>query len=66
MEESVAINDSLLFDADGFFLEPGKWTVAIAKHIAHLDGLGALSAEQLELVHKLRGEFEKNGTLPGA
>lgn len=64
MKGSVATSDNHLFDADGFFLEPDKWTVAIAERIAQADGLGALNAEQLELLHKLRSEFEKNGSLP--
>lgn len=64
MKESAVTSDTLLFDADGFLVDPGKWSVAIAEGIAQADGLGALNAEQLELLYKLRSEFEKNGSLP--
>lgn len=56
--------DIPLFDADGFFLEPAKWNAALAERIAQANGLGALSAEQMTLLHKLRNEFEKSGSLP--
>lgn len=64
MKEPVTGRDTPLFDADGFFREPDKWTTALAERIAEANGLGPLSPEQIALLHKLRGEFEKSGSLP--
>jgi sulfur relay (sulfurtransferase) DsrC/TusE family protein len=64
MKDLVATNDRHLFDAEGFFLEPDTWTVGIAKGIAQADGLGPLNSKQLELLHTLRSEYEKNGSIP--
>lgn len=64
MKDLMESGSNHLFDADGFFLEPGKWTVALAQHIAQADGLGGLSTEQLELLRNLRGEYKKNGSIP--
>ena len=64
MKNLMEARDSHLFDADGFFREPGLWTAALAQRIAQADGMGTLSPEQLQLLHTLRNEFDKNGSLP--
>lgn len=64
MKSLLESKDSHLFDVDGFFMNPDKWSVPLAKHIAQSDGLGELNPEQLKLIHNLRGEFKKNGSVP--
>lgn len=69
MNDSLASDNGQLFDthlldAEGFFIEPDKWSVDLAKHIAQAEGLGLLDNTQLELLQKLRDEFEKSGSLP--
>lgn len=64
MKDLVAINDGHLFDAEGFFLKPDIWTVGIAEGIAQADGLEPLNSNQLALLHTLRREFEKSGSIP--
>lgn len=64
MEESARIIDIPVFDADGFMVEPERWSETLAHRIAAQDGLVALTPEQLELLHNLRAEYEKSGGLP--
>lgn len=64
MKDLLESGEGHLFDMDGFFVDPEKWNVAIAERIAEADGLGLLSAVQLELLHNLRSEFNKSGSLP--
>lgn len=52
-----------VFDADGFFNDPGLWSESLADRIAQADGLGQLSDLQLGLLRALRREFEKYGTV---
>lgn len=52
-----------LFDKDGFFIDPGRWDVALAQRLAYGEGLGELDAAQLELLLTLRDEFGKFGTV---
>lgn len=52
-----------VFDADGFFIDPGLWNEALAHHIAHADGMGQLNGSQLELLQTLRREFKKHGSV---
>lgn len=50
-----------VFDADGFFINPGLWSESLADRIAQADGLGPLSDLQLGLLRALRREYEKHG-----
>lgn len=52
-----------LFDADGFMLEPDRWSESLADRIAQTDGLGALSELQIALLHALRREYSKFGSV---
>ena len=52
-----------IFDSDGFLLDPGMWNESLADRIAQNDGLGQLSELQLGLLHALRREFAKHGTV---
>lgn len=54
---------SAIFDPDGFLLDPETWSESLADRIAQSDGLGALSELQLGLLHALRREFARHGTV---
>lgn len=51
------------FDTDGFLLDPGQWSESLAERIAQADGLGSLDELQIELLHTLRREFARHGTV---
>jgi sulfur relay (sulfurtransferase) DsrC/TusE family protein len=52
-----------IFDEDGFLIDPAMWSESLADRIAQNDGLGELSELQIGLLHALRREFAKNGTV---
>ena len=54
---------SAVFDSDGFLLDPDMWNESLADRIAQNDGLGELSELQIGLLHALRREFAKHGTV---
>jgi tRNA 2-thiouridine synthesizing protein E len=51
------------FDAQGFLLDPSQWNERMAESIARSDGLGELNAAQIDLLHTLRREFSRHGTV---
>jgi tRNA 2-thiouridine synthesizing protein E len=52
-----------VFDADGFLTDPEMWSESLAGRIAQADGLGELNELQLSVLHALRHEFAKHGTV---
>lgn len=52
-----------VFDPDGFLLDPAMWSEGLADRIARNDGLGQLSELQLGVLHALRREFARHGTV---
>jgi tRNA 2-thiouridine synthesizing protein E len=52
-----------IFDSNGFLLDPSAWNVTLAERIAQTDGLGELNELQISLLHTLRDEFAKHGTV---
>jgi tRNA 2-thiouridine synthesizing protein E len=63
MSLSFSMPVTAIFDSDGFLLDPGMWNESLADRIAQNDGLGELSELQLGLLHALRREFAKHGTV---
>lgn len=63
MNESMLRGDESNFDADGFMVEPDKWSETWANSLAQAEGLGLLKPEQLELIYNLRAEFAKTGAV---
>lgn len=63
MNESMQPGDKPGFDADGFMVEPEQWSETWANSLAQAEGIGLLNAEQLKLIHNLRTEFAKTGTV---
>lgn len=55
--------DPALFDDDGFLLDPGRWSESLADRIAQTDGIGILNELQIGLLHALRREFSRHGTV---
>lgn len=54
----------LVFDEDGFLLEPQAWTEHTARGIARLEGLDELGAKHWEVIHLVRARFHAIGALP--
>jgi sulfur relay (sulfurtransferase) DsrC/TusE family protein len=52
-----------IFDEEGFLIDPDMWSESLADRIAQNDGLGELSELQVGLLHALRREFAKHGTV---
>lgn len=63
MNMSVTLPSTAVFDPDGFLIDPAIWSESLAERIAQNDGLGELTELQLGLVHALRREFSKHGTV---
>lgn len=60
---ATGASGTAIFDPDGFLLDPAMWNENLAERIAQNDGLGALSEQQMGLLHALRSEFARNGTV---
>lgn len=52
-----------IFDSDGFLLDPTIWSEGLADRIARSDGLGELNQTQIGLLHALRREYSKHGSV---
>lgn len=63
MTQPFSMPVSAVFDSDGFLLDPDMWNESLADRIAQNDGLGQLSELQIGLLHALRREFAKHGTV---
>lgn len=62
------MNDALAtlpaVDDDGFMLDPHAWDEGVAQRLARIDGLNALTNEQMEILHCLREVYFRSGGLP--
>ncbi len=54
----------VIFDEEGFLLNPESWTETIAETIAVETGLPALTDRQWEMIYFLRGFYLANGRAP--
>ena len=63
MAPTARPSDPPLFDTDGFLLDPDKWSESLADRIAQIDGIGALNEFQIGLLHALRREYSRHGTV---
>jgi len=52
-----------IFDSDGFLIDPAMWSESLADQVAQNDGLGRLSEPQLALLHTLRHEYARHGSV---
>lgn len=52
-----------VFDPDGFLIDPDMWSESLADRVARADGLGELSDLQLGLLHALRREYSRHGSV---
>lgn len=64
MNTSPTPSAPAIFDADGFLLDPAMWSESLAGRVARSDGLGELSELQIGLLHALRHEYAKHGSVP--
>ena len=63
MNFPLSMPGTAIFDSDGFLLDPDMWNESLADRVAQTDGLGQLSELQLALLHALRREFAKHGSV---
>jgi sulfur relay (sulfurtransferase) DsrC/TusE family protein len=63
MDASPSPPGPAIFDADGFLLDPAMWSESLADRVARSDGLGELNELQIGLLHTLRGEYAKHGSV---
>ncbi len=63
MNAPAGTTNPAIFDPDGFLIDPSTWSESLADRIAQTDGLGTLNELQLGLIHALRREFAKHGTV---
>jgi TusE/DsrC/DsvC family sulfur relay protein len=54
----------VLFDEDGFIVDPARWNDTVAEKVAEADGLGTLTNEQWEVIHAVHGHYLRVGALP--
>src|SRR3569832_1871049 len=63
MNPATAKDPSVLFDKDGFVINPEQWDIALAQRIANSEGLGDMDDMQQQLLLTLRDEFHKFGAI---
>jgi tRNA 2-thiouridine synthesizing protein E len=63
MNTNLGTPPSEIFDQDGFLNDPAMWSESLADRIAQADGLGELNELQIGLLHALRREFSRHGTV---
>lgn len=63
MNASSLSSGPAIFDPDGFLLDPAMWSESLADRIAQTDGLGTLNELQFGLLHALRREYARHGTV---
>ena len=63
MNTNLGTPPSEIFDQDGFLNDPSLWSESLADRIAQADGLGELNELQIGLLHALRREFSRHGTV---
>lgn len=51
------------FDADGFLLDPGLWSEALARTLAAEAGMGPLTAAHWRVIEFIRGKYLRLGSL---
>jgi TusE/DsrC/DsvC family sulfur relay protein len=51
-------------DDEGFFLDPSRWTEAMAEEIAAAEGIAELTDRHWEVVKFMRRQYEEKGEAP--
>lgn len=67
MNSAITINDdetSVSFDEDGFLVEPSLWNEQLAKFIADMEGITALTNEHWTVINHIREKYFHYGSLP--
>lgn len=61
--ESGQARHALLFDEDGFLIDPTLWNVEVGRMIADTRDVGPLRAEHWEVLHLLRDRYLRMGAI---
>ena len=51
-------------DGEGFFTDPGQWTVDMAPQIARAEGITKLTDRHWQVINFMRHEYKTRGTGP--
>jgi len=51
-------------DAEGFFVDPGSWSEAMAPGIAAAENITELTDRHWQVIRLMRHEYEERGTAP--
>ena len=49
---------------EGFFVDPGQWTEAMAPELARREGIDELTAAHWTVLRFVRGQYQEKGTGP--
>jgi tRNA 2-thiouridine synthesizing protein E len=63
MAHAISLKD-LLFDDDGFLIDPNSWTAELAQRIAGAEGIPALTEDHWRVMRCLRDHYLQHGSLP--
>ena len=55
---------ALVFDEDGFLVDPNLWSEQTGHYIAAIRGIGPLQMEHWKLLHFLRDRYLRLGAIP--
>ena len=54
----------LVFDADGFLVDPSTWSQQVARRLAEMDDIGPLSPDHWSVIYYLREHRLTYGSIP--
>jgi dissimilatory sulfite reductase related protein len=55
---------ALLFDEDGFIVDPALWSEQTGRYIAEIRGIGPLNSDHWTVLHFLRDRYLRLGAIP--
>ena len=61
---TVAIQEMMHLDGDGFFIDPNEWNEALAELRARQMGIDTLSDAHWTIIHHIRQHYLQYGSLP--
>jgi len=61
----IQVNDKkITLDEDGYLRDFTQWFPEVAEALANREGIAELSAEHLEVIHFIRGYYERHRVAP--
>ena len=60
----TAGNRNIVFDRDGFIINPEDWSIEVAEEIAAREGIDSLSEDHWKVITALRRHYFENHQIP--